>query len=128
MTPTNAFQHVLRTSGGLGVIEREFPTRLVNISGSGCLLELDRPVEVGLTGTLEVELGGQCYSDRVQVTRCQSIVGRGSTYHVGVQFVWGDRPPDGSLRRFATNGAWREAAAGVVLRFPLVQPDQGQRT
>jgi hypothetical protein len=121
----SAFQQVLRTSGGLGLIERDLPARLINISGSGCLLELDRPLDAGLTGTLEVGFGGRAYTDRVQVTRCQSIAGRGSTFHVGLQFVWGDRPPDGSLRRFATNGSWREAASGVVLRFPMVQSDQG---
>ena len=120
----NVFQQVLRTSGGLGVIEREFPARLVNISGSGCLLELDKPLEAGMTGTLEVGFGGRDYSDRVQVTRCQSMAGRGSTYYVGVEFVWGDRPPDGSLRRFATNGAWRDAASGVVLKFPAAPSGQ----
>ena len=123
MNQTSTLQQVLRTSGGIGVIERDFPARLINISGSGCLLELDRPLEIGLTGALDVGFGGRDYTDRVQVTRCQAIAGRGSTYHVGMQFVWGDRPPDGSLRRFATNGVWREAASGVVLRFPMVQSD-----
>jgi hypothetical protein len=125
VSSANAFEHLLRTASGLGVIEHRFRAQLVNISGSGCLLELDRPLEVGLTGTLEVGFGGHDYTDRVQVTRCQLIAGRGSTYQVGVQFVWGDRPPDGSIRRFTRNGTWREATSGVLLRFPVVQADQG---
>jgi hypothetical protein len=82
----------------LGVLRREFQVRLLNFSGSGCLLESQRSVEPGTIGTLRLLVGEDEYSDDVQIVRCQPIEG-GSSYHVGAEFVWAAPPHPRSLRR-----------------------------
>jgi hypothetical protein len=81
-----------------GVLRRDLPVRLVNISGSGCLLEAASPLESGVTGRVEIALNGAAFSDAVRVTRCQSVAGAGSLHRIGVEFLWADRPGTQSLR------------------------------
>ncbi len=52
-----------------GLLVRQIPVRLVNLSLSGFLLESENQIDVGSTGELRVDLGGAQYSDQVRVAR-----------------------------------------------------------
>jgi hypothetical protein len=71
----------------LGVLARHIPTRLVEISRSGCLLESSHRIEEGTVGALRLEVGGRTYTEDVRATRCVAIAGSGSSYLVGVEFL-----------------------------------------
>jgi hypothetical protein len=90
----------------LGVLARYIPTRLVEISLSGCLLESALRIEEGTVGALRLEVQGRSYSDDVRATRCVAIEGSGSSYLVGVEFLRTERSEDTSIRRVlsALNG------------------------
>jgi PilZ domain len=94
----------------LGVLRRELTVRLLNFSGSGCLLESERRVEPGTIGTLRLVVGEDEYSDDVRIVRCQPIEG-GSSYHVGAEFVWTTPPHPRSLRRAVSRGGQIKAGA-----------------
>lgn len=96
-------ESMLGSSQMLGVLRREVQVRLLNLSGSGCLMESERRVEPGTIGSLRLMLGGDEYSDDVRIVRCQVIEG-GSNYHVGVEFVWAAPPHPRSLRRALSRG------------------------
>lgn len=83
----------------VGVLTREIPTRLVEISRSGCLLESRRHVEEGTVGTLRLEVLGQTYREDVRATRCVALAGSGSSYLVGIEFLQTGRPDGLSIRR-----------------------------
>jgi hypothetical protein len=85
----------------LAVLTREIDVRVVNISLSGCLLEISKPLEVGTLATIRVTVCGEAYVDDVHVVRCQPVPGRGSAYQVGAQFLWTTHPTPQSLRRIA---------------------------
>jgi hypothetical protein len=86
------------SGASFGVLRRDLPVRLLNISGAGCLLEAASPLESGVTGSLEIALNGAAFSDAVRVTRCQSVALAGSLHRIGVEFLWADRPGTQSLR------------------------------
>ena len=69
-----------------GVLTRQFRARVVNVSGSGCLIESHQWIAVGTIGSLRLQLGRQEYLDEVIVVRCQPIQGS-SVCHVGVRFL-----------------------------------------
>ncbi len=83
----------------LGLLAREVPARLVDISRTGCLLESSRHVDVGTVGELRLEVQSHRYVDDVRVTRCVLMEGSSSTYLVGVEFVATHRPGERSIRR-----------------------------
>ena len=83
----------------LGVLTRQIPTRLLEISLSGCLLESALRIEEGTVGALRLEVEGHAYSDDVRATRCVAIEGSGSRYLVGVEFLRTGRSDDTSIRR-----------------------------
>ena len=83
----------------VGVLTREIPTRLVEISRSGCLLESGHRVQEGTVGALRVEVEGQTYLEDVRATRCVAIAGSGSSYLVAVEFLQTARPDGSSIRR-----------------------------
>ena len=83
----------------LGVLARQIPTRLLEISLSGCLLESALRIEEGTVGALRLEVEGHAYSDDVRATRCVAIEGSGSRYLVGVEFLRTGRSDDTSIRR-----------------------------
>ena len=89
----------LDDSDVLGLLARNVPTRLVDISRSGCLLESQRYVEVGTVGELRLEVQRQRFVDEVRVTRCVLMEGSSSTYLVGAEFVATHRPGERSIRR-----------------------------
>ena len=83
----------------VGVLTREIPTRLVEISRSGCLLESGHRIEEGTVGSLRITVQGQTYLEDVRATRCVAIAGSGSSYLVGVEFLQTGRPEVSSIRR-----------------------------
>jgi hypothetical protein len=101
----------------LGVLKRDLQVRLLNISGSGCLLESQRRVAAGTIGTLRLLVGGDEYSDDVRIVRCQAVEG-GSIYYVGAEFVWTAPLHPRSLRR-AVNRGGRELGAEAMAFRPM---------
>jgi hypothetical protein len=82
-----------------GVLARHIPTRLVEISRSGCLLESAHRIEEGTVGALRLEVQGRKYSEDVRATRCVAVAGSGSSYLVGVEFLDTGRTDRTSIRR-----------------------------
>jgi hypothetical protein len=101
----------------VGVLTREIPTRLVEISRSGCLLESALRVEDGTVGELRLEVDGELLFDDVRVTRCVRIEGAGSSYLVGAEFVQTRRPAERSIRR---------AVTGILRGLVQVQRGRGR--
>jgi hypothetical protein len=83
----------------VGVLARHIPTRLIEISRSGCLLESGHRIEEGTVGALRLEVRGQIYSEDVRATRCVAVAGSGSSYLVGVEFLNTARSDGASIRR-----------------------------
>jgi hypothetical protein len=96
----------------LGVLARHIPTRLVEISRSGCLLESGHRIEEGTVAALQLEVKGNAYSEDVRVTRCVAIAGSGSSYLVGAEFI-GTARPNGTSIRLAMSNTLKEAATGT---------------
>jgi hypothetical protein len=90
---------ILKANDLVAVLGREVPVRLVDISGSGCLLESDNRLEQGTTGSLKVMFDGLEYSDDVRIMRCRPCEGSSTLYHLGAEFLWTTSPRDRSLRR-----------------------------
>jgi len=96
-----------------GMLARNVPTRLIDISRTGCLLESRQRVENGTVGELQLQVQRETFVDDVRVTRCVLVEGSGSIYRVGAEFVQTRRPGERSIRRaiadilrgFATNGS-----------------------
>ena len=82
----------------LGVVARDFQTRILNYSPTGCLLETTSPLEVGTVGHLQFVIDGREVGDDVQVVRCQGIEGAGPLFQIGVKFLWTVKPGKDSLR------------------------------
>ena len=83
----------------LGVIERETPVCLLNISGSGCLLETGRLVEIGSTGEVRLVSDRHTYRDELRITRCHPVTAAGSVCFAGAEFLWTRHPDTHTLRR-----------------------------
>lgn len=83
----------------VGVLTREIPTRLVEVSRSGCLLESSHRIEEGTIAALRLEVDGQIYLEDIRATRCVAIAGSGSSYLVGVEFLQTGKPDGASIRR-----------------------------
>ena len=96
-----------------GMLGRSVPTRLIDISRTGCLLESRQRVEDGTVGELQLQVERETFVDDVRVTRCVLVEGSGSVYLVGAEFVQTRRPDEHSIRRaittilrgLATNGS-----------------------
>jgi hypothetical protein len=86
----------------IGMLARNVPTRLLDISRTGCLLESRQRVEDGTVGELRLEVQRKVFVDDVRVTRCVLIEGSGSLYLVGAEFVQTRRPGEHSIRRAVT--------------------------
>jgi hypothetical protein len=83
----------------VGVLAKHIPTRLIEISRSGCLLESASRIEEGTVGALRLDVHGQTYLEDVRATRCVAIAGSGSSYLVGVEFLQTARAEGASIRR-----------------------------
>jgi hypothetical protein len=81
-----------------GVLARYIPTRLVEISRSGCLLESSHRIEEGTVAALSLEVRGEHFAVDVRATRCVAVAGLGSRYLVGVEFLDTGRTEGNSIR------------------------------
>jgi hypothetical protein len=95
----SALDRILEASDVLAVLGRDVPVRLMNISGSGCLVHSEIRIPEGTTGTLRLTCQGLDYTDDVRVVRCQAPVAGDSWYRIGVQFLWNTHPGTRALRR-----------------------------
>jgi hypothetical protein len=85
-----------------GMLAKDVPMRLVDISRTGCLLESRQRVEDGTVGELQLQVQRETFVDDVRVTRCVLVEGSGSIYRVGAEFVQTRRPGERSIRRAIT--------------------------
>lgn len=96
----------------VGVLARHIPTRLIEISRSGCLLESAHRIEEGTVGALRLEVRGQTYLEDVRATRCVAMAGSGSSYLIGIEFLQTARADGASIRR-AVAGSLGDFASGT---------------
>ena len=82
----------------LATLVAQMPLVVLDVSQNGCLLESHQPVEPGRMGTIRLALNGGWYVEDLRITRCTAVSGRGSTYHLGAEFLRTRRLPDQSLR------------------------------
>jgi hypothetical protein len=82
----------------VAVLGREIPVRLVNLSGSGCLVATTSSLHEGATASVRLNFGGVEYTDDVRVARCTRVEGS-SEYHLGMEFLWTTAPGARSIRR-----------------------------
>jgi hypothetical protein len=94
----DALRFILRSNDLVAVLGREIPMRLVNFSGSGCLVATTTSVQEGATASVRLDFGGIEYTDDVRVVRCTRIEGS-SEYHLGLEFLWTTAPGERSMRR-----------------------------
>ena len=80
---------ILRSNDLVAVLGREIPVRLVNVSGSGCLVATTSSLHAGVTASVRLEFEGVEYTDDVRVARCTRIEGS-SEYHLGLEFSLDD--------------------------------------
>lgn len=88
----------------VGVLVRDVPVHVRNVSGSGCLMESAAAIEYGTVATLRMQAGAgesEEFTDAVRVSRCDRIEGGGTRWLVGVEFLWATAPAPDSLRRAA---------------------------
>lgn len=108
----DAIRFILRSNDLVAVLGREIPVRLVNLSGSGCLVATSTSVHEGATASVRLEVGGIEYTDQVRVARCTRIEGA-SEYHLGLEFLWTTAPGERSMRRLpASLRAAADTASG----------------
>jgi hypothetical protein len=93
---------ILSANDLVGVLARDVPVRVMNVSGSGCLVETTLRIDEGTTATLRVRIDGQEHRDPVQIMWCHRLAGSGETWRVGAEFLWTDVPDRRSLRRLAS--------------------------
>ena len=82
----------------LAALTTEIRVRVLNVSAAGCLVETNRPLDIGRAATLRLTFSGGDFEDTVQIVRCQEITGSGMVYHVGVAFLTTTAPSIESLR------------------------------
>jgi len=109
----------------IGILERDVPTRLLDLSRTGCLLESLQPVENGTVAELRLQIDHEVFVDDVRVTRCVLVKGSGSVYLVGAEFLQIHRPGERSIRR-AINGMLRGFVIGQNGGKAASRADSGQ--
>ena len=105
----DSIRFILQSKDLLAVLGREIPVRLVNISGSGCLVATTSSLHEGATASVRLDVEGVEYTDDVRVVRCTRIEGS-SEYHLGMEFLWTTAPGERSMRRVIA----RLQAAGIT--------------
>ena len=98
----DAIDEAMEAKDLLAVLGRTVTVRLVNISGSGCLLESDSHVADGTTGFLTVVFDDKEYIEQIRITRCHTRAGSGG-YDLGAEFLWTRKPGSDSLRRLVAS-------------------------
>ena len=67
---------------------REIPVKLLNLSRSGCLVESDSEISVGMAGVLLVELWGVPCRYPMRVSRAFRQRNGNFTFQLGAEFSW----------------------------------------
>jgi PilZ domain len=98
----DSIRFILRSNDLVAVLGREIPVRLVNMSGSGCLVAATSALHEGATASLRLDFGNVEYTDDVRVVRCTRIEGS-SEYHLGMEFLWTTAPGERSMRRVSAS-------------------------
>lgn len=87
----------------VGVLRRQVPVRVLNVSLSGVLLEAPAMVAVGSACELRIDVNDKTFVDDIKVVRCTPLHGKGAAYQVGAQFLWTTRTGPDSIRRLAVS-------------------------
>lgn len=90
---------ILRAHDVVAILGRDVTVRLLDISGSGCLIQSAVRMAEGTTGTLRLSHDGVDYVDDVRIVRCQGPTTGDSWFRLGAQFLWTTHPGERSLRR-----------------------------
>ena len=98
----DAIRFILRSNDLVAVLGRDIPVRLLNISGSGCLVAATSTLHEGTTASVRLDFEGVEYTDDVRVVRCTRIEGS-SEYHLGMEFLWTTAPGERSIRRLTAS-------------------------
>lgn len=98
----------------VGVLRREVAARIVDVSASGCRLEVSGQVARAVVCELRLLIDGEIFVDHVRITRCVNVRGSGARYSVGAEFLWTTEREQRSLRRLVT--VLRKRAADVSAR------------
>jgi hypothetical protein len=77
---------------------RRYMGRLVDISRSGCLLEISAPLTLGVVGRLEAVIDGQVHAEVVRVARIDPAPAPGAAAQVGLEFLLLTPAGTGSIR------------------------------
>ena len=78
----DSLRFILQSKDLVAVLGREIPVRLVNFSGSGCLVATSSSLHEGATASMRLDVGGVEYTDDVRVVRCTRIEGSSDTTSV----------------------------------------------
>jgi hypothetical protein len=81
------------------VLIRDVPVCLLNVSLSGCLLEIRTRLQAPVAGQLRVIVNGEARVDDIRLSRCVFVEGSGVVYRAGAEFLWTDLPGERSVRR-----------------------------
>jgi hypothetical protein len=81
-----------------GMLVWTLPVRLLDVSQSGCLVEVARHLETGTNGQLQLDVEGLLHIDDVRVCRCQMREGASRVHHAGVELLRTRRLSRRSLR------------------------------
>lgn len=71
----------------MGVLVKELPVQLLDVSRDGCLMEAPAQVEVQAHGELNLQIDGRTCRDEVRVVRCFGDGARQGAYRIAAQFV-----------------------------------------
>lgn len=101
---------------GIAMLVWTLPVRLLEVSRSGCLVEVARHLETGASGQLQLEMGGVRHVDDVRVCRCRMREGASRVHYAGVELLRTRRLSRHSLRLAMRRiiGEWREPSAEAV--------------
>ena len=88
----------MSTSDQPTTLTRELRARIIDISESGCLVEVHKRLEIGMVGTLHLRLGAGEFRDDFEVVRCQDLEEERFRYHVALRFLWTTPRHTGSIR------------------------------
>ena len=80
------------------VLVRQYRGRLLDISTTGCLLEIAAPLSPGAVGRLEATIDGQLHVEAVRVARVDAAPKSGGTMQVGLEFLLVTPAVAGSIR------------------------------
>jgi hypothetical protein len=118
-------KRVIAASATLGILRRDQHVVLRIMSQSGCLIDADQSIELGVVGVLRLEVDEVEYSDLVRVSRCHAVPGQRLKYQIGLEFVWTDAPGERSLRRLSHR--FRRIAGAMPRRAQFSGPGADRR-